>query len=45
MQLVAIDAAGHHTALGTRPGSNYVAWEEGHDTYVTLPRRVISLTE
>jgi hypothetical protein len=45
MQLVAIDAAGHHTALGTRPGSNYVAWEEGHDNYVTLPRRVISLTD
>jgi beta-aspartyl-peptidase (threonine type) len=45
MQLVALDAAGHHTALGTRPGSSYVAWEEGHDNYVTLPRRVISLTD
>jgi beta-aspartyl-peptidase (threonine type) len=43
MQLVAIDAAGHHTALGTRPGSTYVAWEEGHDTYLTLPRKVIPL--
>src|ERR1035437_7700836 len=43
MQLVAIDAAGHHTALGTRPGTTYVAWEEGHDNYLTLPRKVIPL--
>lgn len=43
MQLVAIDAAGHHTALATRPGTTYVAWEEGHDNYLTLPRKVIPL--
>jgi hypothetical protein len=45
MQLVAIDAGGHHTALSTRPGTSYVAWEEGHEGYVTLPRKVVSLTD
>jgi beta-aspartyl-peptidase (threonine type) len=43
MQLVAIDAAGHHTALATRPGTTYVAWEEGHDNYLSVPRKVIPL--
>jgi beta-aspartyl-peptidase (threonine type) len=44
-QLVAVDMAGHHAGVGTRPGSTYVAWEEGRDTFVTLPRKVVSLTD
>jgi beta-aspartyl-peptidase (threonine type) len=45
MHLIDIDPGGHHTAVSTRPGNSYVAWEEGHDTYVTLPRKVVSLSE
>jgi hypothetical protein len=44
-QLVAIDMAGHHTGLGTKAGSSYVVWEEGRDTFITLPRKVVSLTD
>jgi beta-aspartyl-peptidase (threonine type) len=44
-QLVAIDMAGHHTGVGTKLGSTYIAWEEGRDTFITLPRRVVSLTD
>jgi beta-aspartyl-peptidase (threonine type) len=44
-QLVAVDMAGHHTGVGTKVGSTYVAWEEGRDTFVTLPRKVVSLTD
>ncbi len=43
MQLVAVDAAGHHVGLSTQPGNNYVAWEDGQPSYVTLPRRLVSL--
>ncbi|MGH7692201.1 MAG: isoaspartyl peptidase/L-asparaginase [Candidatus Dormibacteria bacterium] len=45
MSLVAIDAAGHHTALSTRPGSSYLAWEAGQTTFQTLPRAVVTLTD
>jgi L-asparaginase / beta-aspartyl-peptidase len=43
-QLIAIDMAGNHTGVGTRVGTTYIAWEEGHDTYVTLPRKLVSIT-
>jgi len=45
MQLVAVDAAGHHVGLSTQPGNSYVAWEEGQSSYVTLPRRLVSLRD
>ena len=45
MQLVALDAAGHHVGLSTQPGNSYVAWEEGESFYATLPRRLVSLND
>ena len=43
MNLVALDREGRHVGLSTQPGNAYVAWEEGMDTYVTLPRRVVAI--
>lgn len=43
MNLVALDRQGQHVGLSSQPGNSYVAWEEGMETFATLPRRVVRL--
>ncbi|MGH7640016.1 MAG: isoaspartyl peptidase/L-asparaginase [Candidatus Dormibacteria bacterium] len=43
MNLVALDRTGRHVGLSSRAGTSYLAWEEGDDTYQTLPREVVAL--